>query len=147
MNEYDYMKDRLEQQMKWYDDTSKSAQKTYKWLKRIELIAAGLIPVLSIISPDNIFLIFIIAFLGATVLAMEGFISIGKYYEIWTSYRDTCEMLKREKHLFLTRVNPYNNEDNFFLLVERVEEILAQEKNSWINLHKDKKSNPDENSN
>jgi Protein of unknown function (DUF4231) len=48
------------------------------------------------------------------------------------SYRATAEALKAEKFLFLTQTQPYDKEDAFHLLVQRVESLLSRESSEWL---------------
>jgi hypothetical protein len=47
--------------------------------------------------------------------------------ERWIEYRATAESLRREKFLFLTQTEPYDKDDAFHLLVQRVEALLSKE--------------------
>jgi hypothetical protein len=53
---------RLEQQIKWYDTKSKSAQRYYKYIKFFEIVCAALIPILAKVNTTAT------ALLGAVVL-------------------------------------------------------------------------------
>ena len=55
MSAAEYMKDRLEAQMNWYDRKSSWNQQKYKKMKRIEIILAASIPVLIGISSMKLF--------------------------------------------------------------------------------------------
>jgi Protein of unknown function (DUF4231) len=50
----------------------------------------------------------------------------------WIEYRATAESLKKEKFLFLTQTDPYDKDDAFHLLVERVEALLSKENTEWL---------------
>ncbi len=58
--------ERLEQQIKWYDTKSASAQKWYKRLKLLEIIMAASIPALAHLFPT------VTAILGAGIVVLEG---------------------------------------------------------------------------
>jgi hypothetical protein len=47
-------------------------------------------------------------------------------------YRATAESLKKKKFLFLTQTDPYNKDDAFHLLVQRVEALLSNESTDWV---------------
>jgi hypothetical protein len=40
--------------------------------------------------------------------------------------------LKQEKHLFLTRTEPYQDNDAFPLFVHRVEGLMAEQRAAWM---------------
>lgn len=136
INESDYIADRLENQIVWYDNKSQEAQRKYKKLKITEIVFAALIPVLSIFSQDYIQITWIIATCGSVITVIEGWLNIAKYHENWIEYRNICETLRHEKYMFLTKTGVYNTENSFKFLVERVESIISKENVNWANLNK-----------
>ena len=130
-----YLQERLEPQIDWYDSKSLRNQRIFKRLRMVEIVAAALIPLISgaMLSDPRIHLLsaIIIALLGVTIAITAGFLSLGQYQEHWIEYRTTCESLKKEKFLFQTRVEPYNGETAFALLVQRVETLVSKENTNW----------------
>jgi len=61
-------------------------------------------------------------------------LALYQFQENWTAYRSTCESLKQEKYLFLTKTEPYNGSDPFPLFVQRVESILSKERTAWTQI-------------
>lgn len=139
MNESSYIKERLDDQIEWYDNKSISAQNKYKRLKLIEIIVAALIPVLSIFSQDFIQVTWIIALSGGVITIIEGWLNIANYHENWIEYRSICETLKHEKYMFITGTGVYNTNDSFKYLVERIESIISKENLNWANLNRKSK--------
>lgn len=135
MNSDEYLKNRLQEQIDWYDSKSLASQRIFKRLRGTEIVAAALIPFLSgiaISTPDfRLVGTVVVGVLGMTVTIIAGFLSLGQYQENWTKYRTTCESLVKEGMLFETRVEPYNGEDAFPLLVQRVETIVSKENTNW----------------
>jgi hypothetical protein len=43
----------------------------------------------------------------------------------WIEYRATAESLRKEKFLFLAQTEPYDEDDAFDLLVQRVEDLVS----------------------
>jgi hypothetical protein len=146
LSEDQYLKERLEDQIKWYDTKSIRCQKTYKWMKRLELVSAALIPILSTQSSDWVSFALIVSILGAIVVIIEGIVSLGKYHENWIDYRSICETLKQEKYMYLTLTGVYKTSPNeaFDLLVERIESVISKENVNWANLHSAKKGEKSE---
>jgi hypothetical protein len=134
MSQEQYIRERLEDQINWYDQRSNSNQKVYKWSKRTEILLAALIPLLAGFSPLHL-PAFIIGGLGATIAVIEGVLSIGKYHENWIDYRGICETLRHEKYMFVTTTGVYKTENPFELLVERIESIISKENVNWANLN------------
>lgn len=138
ITENDYFKERLDQQIEWYDKKSQSHQKSYKWAKRIEFVLAALIPLLSGFSKDLSFFSISVGILGAAITVIEGLLSMSKHHENWIEYRSICETLKQEKYTYLTRTGVYRTEYPFVLLVERVENIISRENVNWANINSKK---------
>ncbi|MGT2623974.1 DUF4231 domain-containing protein [Streptococcus thoraltensis] len=136
MDEQEYLESRLYDQIKWYDTKSQDHQKRYKCLKRIEVILGFIIPILT--TARFPFFEILSALCAGGMLLCESFISISKHRDNWIDYRRTAELLKQEKHMFLTKTGVYKNEpDAFALLVERAETIISSENINWANLQTD----------
>ena len=66
------------------------------------------------------------------VALIASLLALLRLQEHWISYRATAEALKTEKFLFVTQTQPYNTDDAFHLLVQRVEALLSKESAQWI---------------
>jgi len=135
MNEQEYIEQRLDDQLAWYDGKSAWNQKCYKGLRMVEVVLAAGIPFVSSLIgrfPDspNAFpiIVSVIAFLIAAISAL---LALYRFQDNWMQYRNVAEQLKREKLLFLTKSQPYAGEDPFHVLVENIEKILGEENNTW----------------
>jgi hypothetical protein len=135
MTPEEYIEQRLQDQINWYDRKSTNNQKTFKRLKVMEIVAAALIPFLSGIALSDPRFGFIgtiiVGLLGMAVTVIASFLSLGRQQEHWIEYRTTCESLRKEKFLFQTKVDPYGGEDAFPLLVQRVETLVSKENTNW----------------
>ncbi len=135
MDKDEYLKDRLDDQINWYDKKSIKNQSNYKILRIIEIISAVLIPFLSALSINNSSFTFVVSILvsllGVIITFIASMLSLGKYQENWIEYRTTCESLKKEKYLFLTNTIPYNTDNAFSILTHRVESLISKENTNW----------------
>jgi len=131
VKEEEYLKDRLEKQLAWYSKESQYNQKFYKRLRLAEIIAAALIPFLSGAGETIPYNAWIIGTLGVLIAVAAATSSLWKFHENWIQYRTTAEQLKHEKYLYLTCVKPYDLENKFSLLVERVEGLISKENSYW----------------
>ena len=61
----------------------------------------------------------------------SGIANLYRFQENWNEYRASAEALKQEKYLYLARVEPYNGDQPFELLVQRVEALLKSETTGW----------------
>jgi len=129
----EYIKTRLDEQIKWYDDKSIHARKIYKRLQTWEIIFAASIPFLSGYVSNHWLVPFTIALFGSVIVITASIARLGGYHENWMQYRATCELLRHEKYLYLTGTNPYEGQ-SFHLLVERVESIISAENINWSQL-------------
>ncbi|MBB3697730.1 DUF4231 domain-containing protein [Flammeovirga yaeyamensis] len=137
MNSNQYIKERLDAQISWYDTKSIHNHKVYKSLCIIEIVAAAFVPFTSGIATGletYVSLMFIITgILGISISIIAGILSLGKYQEKWIEYRTTSESLKKEKYLYLTENYPYNEDNSFRMLVQRIEGLISKENTNWSN--------------
>ncbi|UCF92440.1 MAG: DUF4231 domain-containing protein [Desulfobacterales bacterium] len=132
MDEKEYLEQRLEDQIGWYDQKSQWNQKYYKSLTIIQMGSGVAIPFFtSFIAASNPLLKIIVGLLGLTVAIISGLLNIYKFQENWIQYRTTAESLKHEKYLYLTRSDPYHSENAFQMFVLRVEDLISQEHSKW----------------
>ena len=158
MEDEQYIKERVDTQMDWYDKRATAAQKKYKLYKRWEFIIAASIPVIisfaamgildttvlksqeilidgktkivPVLTLSTIFQIFA-AIAGVVVVILNKIVELESYQQNWKEYRLTQEALLQEKFKYLTRTEPYDEEDAFPMLVEKVEAIVNNETQKW----------------
>mgnify|MGYP000466514956 CR=1 FL=1 len=145
MSEEEYLNQRLENQIRWYSSKSQTAQKKYKCLKKLEISIFLLFTVCgthaaTVISIPYTNFEFTIGCLITIISAFLSYLqfkqSLEKYHENWILYRQTCELLKHEKYLYLTHSGGYLTACNPFNdLVERCESIISSENIDWAQLH------------
>jgi Protein of unknown function (DUF4231) len=132
----DYITQRIDDQIAWYDNKSGFNQGRYKPLKSFEIIAAASIPVITAYvggtDPWSEVLKFSIGFLGAAIAVSSGIAGLCRYQELWVEYRGMAEVLRQQKFLFLTRTAPYDGDNAFPLLVQTVENLLSKENANWM---------------
>jgi len=131
MNEDEYFNDRLNDQIDWYDKKSQTNQKWFKRLRLLEIVAAAIIPFLAGIGTNVPYNSVIIGALGVIIAVSAGLSSLYKYHENWIEYRTTSETLKHEKYLYQAKCSPYDNDDAFCKLVQRVEGLISKENTQW----------------
>lgn len=131
MTSSEYIKDRLEEQIDWYDNKSKSAQVKFKALRTTEIIFAALIPLIAGFNLAGSCSTLVVSALGALIAVFAALVGLGNYQENWVEYRTTCESLRHEKYLFLTKAEPYDVTGAFGLFVQRVEGLVSKENSVW----------------
>lgn len=131
MNEQEYLEQRLDDQLDWYDGKSARNQRNYKILKMIEFVTAASIPLSAALFDGWVYFAALAAGLGVVIAISSAANGLFRFQENWIQYRTTAEQLKHEKYLFMTHTDPYSGEDAFALLVQRVEGLIARETSSW----------------
>jgi hypothetical protein len=135
MNSEEYIQERLQDQIDWYDRKSTENQQAFKRLRKAEIIAAALIPFASGLtaSVEGAVIIgsIVTGILGVAITIFASFLALGQHQENWIEYRTTCESLKKEKFMFQAGVEPYDGDDSFSLLVQRVETLVSKENTNW----------------
>ena len=132
IDEAEYLQKRVDDQIAWYSRNSQKNQRFYKRLRLIEILTASAIPLLSGYLQRFQALEFVIGGMGLIVAVVAGILSLYRFQEQWTEYRATCEALEREKFLYLTGAQPYDSEDPFPDFVLRIEGLLSQEREKWV---------------
>lgn len=131
MNEEEYISSRVDNQIGWYDKKSQTAQCWFKWLRGIEILSAAAIPIIAGFAKEPFPVTLVVGLLGALIAVISSIVSLNQFQENWTEYRTTCESLKHEKFLFLTKAEPYHEEEPFRLFVQRVESLISKENSAW----------------
>ena len=146
MDEAQYLMERLDNQIEWYDRKSTNCQNWYKLIKITIVVLSLLIAPTGLLLQDCIYAPCIIAVLGVLISTGTFILSLNKYHENWLHYRTTCELLKHEKYLYLTSAGGYAySAAPFQELVERCESIISSENIDWAQLHKNEPTTPNKN--
>ncbi len=128
-NEPDSGYPRLEQQIRWYDCRSISAQRWYKATKIVEIVCAAIVPLCAHVCAT------LTGTFGVIVIVLEGLQQLNHWSENWITYRSTCEALRHEKYSYLGGSGVYEGktaEDASRTLTGRVEALISTEHAKWI---------------
>lgn len=120
---------RLEQQIRWYDSKSKTAQRLYRRAKVAEITCAAAIPFMAKTETT------VAAVLGIIIVILEGLQQVYQWHQNWITYRSTCEALRHEKYSYLGKSDVYatkDDEEAKRILVQRVEMLVSTEHSKWI---------------
>jgi len=126
-----YIEQRVDEQIKWYDGKSQGAQRWFKALRVMEIVCAAFIPLIAGFQLANESTALVVSLLGVVIAVSAALIGLGNYQENWVEYRTTCESLRHEKYLFLTKATPYDDVEPFNLFVQRVEGLVSKENSTW----------------
>ena len=133
MTPEEYLKDRVENQINWYDRKSVRNKKWFYLLQIIVLAMSAAVPVVSMLSIvfEDIWIRVCIAILGAIVTISTGIVSICQFRKNWIEYRATAESLKYEKYMFKTKTGLYAESGAFPIFVDRIETLVSKEHTDW----------------
>jgi hypothetical protein len=132
MNEDEYIKTRVDGQIDWYNRKSEANQRWFRVLRIVEIVAAASIPLLAGYADTLAPIKLVVGSLGLLVAVIAGVLGLYQFQELWTGYRTTCEALKQEKYLFITKTEPYDELEPFPLFVQRIENLISKEHSSWV---------------
>jgi len=125
----EYIKERWEDQKKWYGNKSGSAKKWHLRFQIAIIIGAVLVTLLTNSNVSRI----VVSSIASIVVVLVAIPQLMKFEENWIHYRTTAESLKREKFFFDTLTGPYSNSANPQQdFVERVESLISVEHQAWI---------------
>jgi hypothetical protein len=136
MSPDDYIKNRIDDQIDWYNRKSNSNKNWFYRCNVITILCSALIPFLvGFSSPEQAYLKYLAGAFGVIITITQGILSLKKYQENWMTYRSTAEMLQREKLLFLNGVGDFEDDAYAYkVFVMKAEQILSSENTNWITL-------------
>jgi hypothetical protein len=131
-NEFgEYLKDRYQHQVNWYDKRSELNQIIYGVLKCTTIVLSLSVPIVIALSYDSSRVGIIV--LSSIVAVLTALLGTFKFYENWINYRTTCESMKREKYYFDFSLGIYQDSSNKEgLFVKRIEGLLTREHTAWL---------------
>lgn len=135
MDEQTYFKERVDDQISWFERKSGWNQKRYKRMRTAVIILSVSLPFATGFISESDYSIVLkvgVGLAGVVIAVLEGVQSLNKYQENWIAYRTSAENLKREKMLYLTQVGDYaQTEDAFKLFVMKIEMLLNHQDQNW----------------
>lgn len=132
MSEQEYLKTRIDDQIKWYSDKATRNKKLHHWTKALVILFSSFIPFIAGVELEATAKNSILGLLGTFIAILSGLSGLLKFQEKWSAYRTTSETLKHEKILFQTLTGEYDNkQDPFKLLVTRIENLIGKEHSTW----------------
>ncbi len=139
-----YIQERVNQYQGWYDRKAVMCKSRFLRMRAFAVIAGVLVPVLTNLDyhvsiQSHTFnltkiAVSVLSLLVAIFVSLE---SVLHYREQWKNYRSTEQLLGHEQWLYETRVGRYKKlppEEAFSLFVERVEDAIASENSSTLNV-------------
>lgn len=128
-----YITERVDDQISWYDKKSIINQLFYKRIQFMQIVLSSSVVLLVGFQNEQDWIRWVIALFSMFVAISTGLNALYKFHENWTSYRTTVESLRHQKYLFLTGVEPYDKEDSFDVFVGNIEALISKENSNWEN--------------
>lgn len=148
-----YILSRVIPQMDYYSKSSRKNKAEYIRYMTISIVLGALIPVLSVLIPTDFSdtgiarpgllwtIKVLIAALGAGVTALNAYMSLHNFKDLWTTYRNTREALLRTLYAYFNNTDRFakqrTQEERDALLIKLCEDELARENGSWRALVED----------
>jgi hypothetical protein len=104
--------ERLEDQIAWYDRESGRNKRGYKTFKTIELAAAASVPFCAGFGASA----WATGGLSVLVVVLEGILHLNQFHTQWQSFRSTCESLKHEEYLHVSKAAHYSDANDPYAL-------------------------------
>jgi hypothetical protein len=132
MTEQEYIKARIDDQIKWYSEKASTNKLYNHWTKGLIILFSATIPLIAGLEFCSTIKNITVGILGSLIAILSGLSGLLKFQEKWSEYRTTSETLKHEKILFQTKTGPYSEDSNpFKLLVTRTENLVSKEHSAW----------------
>jgi hypothetical protein len=131
VTEQQYLEQRLDNQIDWYERKGRRNRLWFLALRAFEIVLAAGIPLLTSVVRDKPDIGILLGSMSVAIAVIAGILALFRFQELWIEYRATAETLKREKFMFLAQSGPYASPGAFGALVERVETLLAAESTKW----------------
>ena len=137
---FEYLQRRLEPQEKWHDKRARLNKWLFYTVEVATLLAGAAIPVVNLWVVKDPYLAGVLsAILGGVVVMAAAVGKLFKFHENWLHYRALVESLGREKELYSAGAGDYATvagDGRNRLLVERVENLIANKTAQFIETHK-----------
>jgi hypothetical protein len=126
MNIDNYITERVDKQEEWFSNKSRLNKLHYYFITGPTVVLSILVP--CVISFYGI-IGKILSILCSILIALNASFN---FNDKWRIYRQTSELLKREKFLFLTKADIYqDNDDAEHVFVESIEQIIYNCNDNW----------------
>lgn len=141
-NEHDYITERIDVQILYFDQSAIKNQKAYRFLKTTAIICNVLTTMtiaLAFTVPENykVTMGIIALILSTIVLGTYQWEEFQNFGAKWEKFRLVAEQLKSEKYLYLNGAGSYKSKEqaeNLCALVEKVEGIIRGTDLSYFSL-------------
>jgi hypothetical protein len=131
----DYIRERMFQYRKWYDNKAVQAKFRFQAMRAISVVGAAIVPVL--VNVSFRYQTIVTTAISLTVVVFVSLESVFHFGDQWKNYRSTEQFISQEYFYFTSGDGPYRGmkSDRAFLrLVERIESAISAENSSTLNV-------------
>lgn len=132
----DYIKNRLQPEIDWYETKSARNKKLYYGFRASTICLSGF---LAFMAYFNNLPGWAIGLTATAIIMVEAFDAFLKPQENWINFRTTAETLKHEKEMFNVKAGAYATAPTEQMLAERCEMLISREHSIWQAQAKQKK--------
>lgn len=100
MTEQEYIKARIDDQIKWYSEKASTNKLYNHWTKGLIILFSATIPLIAGLEFCSTIKNITVGILGSLIAILSGLSGLLKFQEKWSEYRTTSETLKHEKYYF-----------------------------------------------
>lgn len=133
-----YMSERLEPQIRYYERGANAAKRKHFAIQTTVVGLGVFLPVVVNLSAQiearQVQLAALATAVSLVLAFLNGIANLRKHGDLWLQFRITEELLKREKFLYLTRSEPYEESDRDVRFVASVEALISSEHNRFHSL-------------
>jgi uncharacterized protein DUF4231 len=132
--EQNYLTDRVDKMIKWYNVHGMRSKHYHLTSKVCLTVTAAMIPAHIAYVEEQEYVKVLIALLSVMTVILVNIDSIFRFRENWLHYQRLGGLLTSEKYMYLSESGPYsNNPDKFRLFVETIEKHMKEEGKQWVN--------------
>ena len=131
-----YLTERYQDQCGWYSRKSSTNKKRYYVFQTLIIglpSVTALVLGIGIYCPEITWLRLVALAITSAVTVIAGLLKVFQFQEQWIEYRNTAENLKKEKYLYVARLDEYAAAVSAEqLFIERVESLISRQNTAWV---------------
>lgn len=139
-NTKNYIKTRIIPQMEYYSRASRNCKRKYKAWKTALIVFSALVPIASIFADGSVAMKVIIAVVGSVVTAINTYLALENFRDLWYSYRTSREILLSILYRYLHNSGEFayveSQENKDSLLIKICENEMTRESANWAEIVK-----------
>lgn len=121
-----------EEMLVWYDKAATRNRLCFYFIKCVQLVLAGAIPVFSLLPQIRGVQPILSGVAGAVLIILEGIQQTFQFQQQWVQYRATWSTLKSEEYLFRAQAGPYKGTaEAAASFAERIADLVSNENKAW----------------